>query len=341
VTPIALSLSLVVLAQVLPAPGLDYFPGSYFMVSVRPGLEQQVLTVWPGPSGLLGLWRSGALDETEQVALLVGGATFHDPMLLPAYLDGIVSASPRVRMAAAYGYRELLADSSVASSAVVDLQAAQALRAEMEEVALTLRDHSLVELWLTALLANDGRRLPGWSGVVLRRAAPVCGGALDRLLVPEDLDLVLTAHELMESPQNRALLLVFIEGLALERFDSRRRTSEPGAIPASYDSIERRLRVWLDGRCRSDDPAALTNRLSAAVRVRVDPFAAEACDAWLQVLLHGEPVWWSAAARQLYRCGGPPVFLSMLRADLQQNKDERAFLLGWYRVASGPPQRER
>jgi len=335
----ALALSLVVLAQVLPAPGLEYFPSGYFMVSARPGLEQQVLTVWPGPSGLLVLWRSGALDEEEQVAVLVGGASFHDPLLLPAYLEGIASASPRVRLAAAYGYRELLADASVAPTTVVDLEAARALQAEMESVALTLRDHSLVELWLTAMLANDGRQMPGWSGVVLRRAAPGCGGALDRLLVPEDLGLILTAYQLIESPQSRAFLMAFIEGLSLEKFILRPRTPDQGWNPGSYDAAEGRLRAWLEGQCRSDDPTPLGGRVSAIARTRVRPFAAEACGAWQQVLLHGERIWWPAAARQLYRCGGPPVFLSMLRTDLQQNKDQRAFLLGWFRVASDPPRR--
>jgi hypothetical protein len=33
------------------------------------------------------------------------------------------------------------------------------------------------------------------------------------------------------------------------------------------------------------------------------------------------------------------VFLSMLRPDQQQNKDLHTYLLGWFRLTPGPPQR--
>jgi hypothetical protein len=175
--------------------------------------------------------------------------------------------------------------------------------------------------------------VPGWTGVVLRRPSPVCARALDRLLLPEDLSLVTAAYLRSQDAENRALLVTFIEGLSLEMLVRRSRGGDRGFSPEDHSAVDGRMRAWLADQCGYDDTGLLAARLSAEVRRRVDhPMGPDACRAWQLVLLRGEPVWWPAAARQLYRCGGPPVFLSMLRTDRQENKDERSFLLGWYRL---------
>lgn len=48
---------------------------------------------WPGPTELMRLWREGELTEEQRVALLLGGAAHHDPMMLPAYREALVSES--------------------------------------------------------------------------------------------------------------------------------------------------------------------------------------------------------------------------------------------------------
>jgi hypothetical protein len=216
--------------------------------------------------------------------------------------------------------------------AAVDAASARELAREMEAVAATLRRHSLVELWLSALLANEGRGMPGWSGVVLRRPAAVSSRALDQLLLPEDVDQVLAAWEVAEEPQTRSSLMTLAGGLALELFMAPSRVQGKGWTADRPRDAERRLRAWLEHRCRSDSSELLAARLSAAVGVAVSPHGAGACLAWEEVLLRGQPSWWAAAARELYRCGGPPVALSILRPETQENKERRAFLLGWFGI---------
>jgi hypothetical protein len=337
--PVGLALSTVMvgLAQVLTAPGLEYFPGEYFVQTTQPRLEQQVLTSWPGAAGLLGLWRSGALDERERVALLLGGASFHDPTLLPVYLEGMASPNARVRQAAAFGYRELLADQPPPTGFGADAAGALQLLPEMRAVTATLARHSLVELWLAALLHNEGRRLPGWDGVVLRRPAPLCSNALDRLVQLEDLQALVEAFAVAEAPPHRASLAALIDGLTLARPPLRPQGTREGWSPPA--AAEERVRAWVEGQCSSDAGTAIAARLGEASGQQLDPWAAEACVTWQRLLQSGPPAWWPVAARQLHRCGAPPTPLSIRRVDSPSNRDQRAALLGWLGLRSGSGRR--
>lgn len=61
-----------------------------------------------------------------------------------------------------------------------------------------------------------------------------------------------------------------------------------------------------------------------------DPFGAEACGAWQQVLLHGLEPWWSVAAAQLYRCGAPPAEVSNLQVEDDTARRAREQVLEFY-----------
>jgi hypothetical protein len=334
-----LPLMLAGVAQVLSAPGVEEFPGARFDGAAREALEQRVLTVWPGPAGLLSLWQTGVLDEEEQVALLLGGGSFHDPQLLPAYLEGIASPAPRVRSAALVGYRELLADEAPTLEGGVSPEAAGATLEEMQEVVATLRRSTLVELWMAALLATEGISVPGWSGVVLHRQPRVCYEALDRLLWPEDLDQVLAVYDLAEDPMLLGPLVPFVEGMALERFPVRPWQAGRRWSRQIFDEADRAVRAWRDARCREARAWPAEDRLAALIANSGHPVGAGACEAWLEVLARGRASWWPMAVRQLYRCGAPPQFVPMSRGEGPETREVRTRLLGWYGIAE--PTRRR
>ena len=79
------------------------FPGRYFDTRVRENFQRYVKASWPGPTELMRLWSDRDLSEEQRVALLLGGAVYHDPVMLPAYRAAIESKSQRLRQAATYG----------------------------------------------------------------------------------------------------------------------------------------------------------------------------------------------------------------------------------------------
>lgn len=323
---------------VLPA-GSDYFPGSYYDASVRQQMHSAALAWWPAPSRLLEIWEDGALDAGGQVVFLLSAAAFRDPDLLPAYLDGLRSSDPRVRQAAAYGYRDLIGDALPDVRAGVDEGLASALEGEIRAVAATLRVNPLVAMWVQAGLATEGAALPGWRGVVMQRPAAACWLSVDRLLQPEDLDLIVTAYRLSEEPSNRGALLLLIEGLTLERFVDRSRGPRQGRGQRDEALKFDRLETWIarsvrPPSCRLDAAKVLQRRFAEVGASSFDPFGAESCVIWQQLLVAGEPSWWAPAARRLFDCGGPGLAtrLSILWAESAEIRKARDELMRWYRL---------
>ena len=322
----------------LPA-GARFFPGSYFDSTARAEMHGAALAWWPAPSRLLEIWQAGGLDPEAQVVFLLSAAAFRDPDLLPAYLDGIQSPHERVRKAAAYGYRSLIGDALPDVRGEVDPATAAALEDEIRAVAATLRATTPVAMWLHAGLATEGSGLPGWTGVVMRRPAAACWLAVDRLLQPEDLDLLVTAYWLSRDAGNRGALLLLIEGLALERFVQRARGPREGRGERDEMLKFERLERWIAQAtrppgCRVDPSRVLQRRFAEVGAGRLDPFAVEACVLWQELLAAGEPSWRASVGRRLYDCGGPGMAteLSTLWAESPQMRKLRDELLSWYRL---------
>ncbi len=82
-------------ASAVSSEAIRWFPGDYFDSRVKSVFQSEVMESWPGPSQLMALWREGGLDEPAQVSLLLGGAVFHDPVLLAGLPRGGASASRR------------------------------------------------------------------------------------------------------------------------------------------------------------------------------------------------------------------------------------------------------
>jgi hypothetical protein len=330
----------------LPTDAVQHFPGGYFETRVYERFQRSVLASWPGPFELLRMWRDTELSEKERVALLVGGAAFHDPVLMPAYREALSSDSQLLRQAAIYGYRNLIADRRVSVDITIDDRVAEAIGSEIRGMQRILERHSLVEVWLQSLLAHEGLALPGYEGIRLKRPPTDCMNAVDRLADIGDLDLLVTAFELSSDTSNQIGMLEIIDGLSLSRFISVPTGAKPTWGVERYEIGIEYFRTavenWQNKGCRVDGEAVLRGNLRSLGAEVDDPLSAEACTVWLGILRGEVPKWWATAARRLYACGGPKYELSALNANSQANRARRDRLVSWYRSGKkGRPSSRR
>jgi len=326
------------LAAAIPgfgAPEVRFFPGSYFDTVARYPIQARALRSWPGPAGLSRLWFDEELDESSRVVLLLGAAAFHDPQMLPVYRDAVERPSQRLRQAAAWGYRDLIGDRLPDLRRPIDDRTARMLAGEMQAVEATLRRQPLPAFWLQALLAVEERSLPGYAGVVLQRGRGDALRALDRLVEPADLTLLVRAYEASGRDETRIGIVRLVEGLALEKFVEKPTGPRAGWGTKTYRRAMEAFEEWVDRRagpgCRIDEAEVVRSQMAALGLPWVgDPFGAEACGAWQQVLLHGLDTWWSTAAEQLYRCGAPPARVSNLQVEDDPARRAREQVLEFY-----------
>jgi hypothetical protein len=341
----ALILASMMSVSVLNSWEIQWFPGSYFDSRGRLPMQRRALSRWPGPEELMRMWKEEKLSEKQRVALLLGGAAFHDPVLLPAYREALASTSQRVRQAGIYGYHDLMADLTPNVSREIDDQTAARLGEEMDAVAESLRRNSLVSLWLQTMLVSEDSTFPGWQGNIFRRSGRDSLRAVERLVGVEDLDLLVRAFQLSENQQNRIGLTMLIEAVSLSRFielpTNAREAWGPKNFADGMQRLEAALPSWYGVECRVDGEKVLRRNLQAMGVVNIDPFSPEACEMWIKVLTKGHPRWWMLAAKRLYACGGPWYELSALDSDSEQNRVAREFLVNWYHpppVRTPPPR---
>lgn len=331
-----LALQLALVPNMLSSGEVKYFPGSYFDEVARSRLQKRVMERWPGPAALRQLWLEGDLGENQRIALLLGAAAFHDPWLLELYREAVQSDSQRVRQAAAYGFRDLIADRLPNVAGGVDDQSAEYLNIEMRGVSRTLRYRSMVEMWLQGALVSEGKSLPGYRGIVPQRSPEVCFQAVERLMGPEDLEVMVRAYGISTHRRNRIPLLKLIEALTLNQFIVRpigdRKAWGSEIYEDALESLDAWISYWLDQRCTVDYGRMVSRSLDQMGAAGVRPIGPAACYVWGLVLEQGDPRWWAMAARRLYECGGPWVELTVLQADSAQNHRRRDGLVTWYRL---------
>lgn len=339
VMTLGLSMSIaavVVAATTFISPEVSYFPGEYFDTEGKLTLQRRAMERWPGPTQIVDRWATGELGHRDKMAILLGASVSHDPVLLPIYLESVTSSNPRIRMAAAYGYRDLLGDGIPNLSAGVDLPAGRQLAGEIAAVMKTLRARSLVEFWLQAALAAEGASMPGWRGVVMRRSPGLCLGAVEKIAVFDDFQFLAVAYRLSERQSTRFGLLRLLEAVTLQSFYSRPTDANAGwgtkDMETAFEAADEFLAGWLDGRCIWDAAVILDASLAAKGAHGVDPWGPDSWDLWLQVLKQGTPGWRMMAARRLYELGGRWSDLSMFQADSEAQIEERDGLVEWYRL---------
>ena len=335
-----MSVTTLLMVSLMGASGVSseatrWFPGDFYHSRVEAGFRREVMESWPGPSQLLRLWNEGVLDEPDRVSLLLGGAAFHDPVLLPAYREAVLSPSQRVRQAAVYGYRDLLADSLPQVSHGVSEEDGALLGDEIDWVMRTLAEGSLFEMWMQALLFHEDSGLPEWHGVTLRRTPGVCLRALDRLVGVEDLPLLLEAYDMTRDFNTRVNLLKLVEAVTLSRFIIMPTDKKAGwgrhVFIAAMDALKGARRGWPRDGCTVHGEAVLSQNLGTMGVSGIDPLSADGCGVWLGILDQGAPQWWMLASRQLYACGGPWVEISALSPERDPGPEQRKQLLEWFR----------
>ncbi len=318
------------------SPEIAHFPGSFFEAKAKDHLQQRAMNQWPGASQIVDHWQSGGLDLSEKMAILLAMSASHDPVLLPIYREAVVADDERLRMAAAYGYRELLADAVPNLANGVDLESARQLAGEMDAVALTLRERPLVEFWLQSVLMADGTSMPGWRGVVLDRPKGLGLRAVERVLSFDDFHYLATAYRLAQGTDTRVSLMRLLEAITLREFlvvPSDGRTGWGSRqIDEALQAADEFVDYWIDVRCTSDPNAILAASMNALNIRGARPLAPESYDTWLRVLKEGSDSWYMMAAQQLYDLGGRWSRLSVLQADSPSQKAARDELIRWYRL---------
>jgi len=316
------------------SPEVGYFPGSFFEAKAKAHLQRRAMEQWPGPSQIVAQWRTGGFNTRETVAILLGMSASHDPVLIPLYREAVLSADDRVRMAAAYGYRDLLGDARPDVSGGVDLRVAEQLAAEMSVVEKTLAERPLVEFWLQAALTNDGVSMPGWQGVIFKRPQGTCLRAVEQVMEFEDFGYVATAYRLAETDVLRVGLMRLLEAITLQEFFTKPTEARTGwgtkDVNEALEAADLFVEDWIDVRCTTDPDRILAVPMSAMGVRGVRPLAANAYDFWLQVLKRGQAPWRMMAARQLYNLGGRWSQLSVLQSNAKAQTEEVDQLVEWY-----------
>ncbi len=309
-----------------------FFPGPYFSSRGQDRLRGIVLTLWPGPTQLLALWRAGGLDADERVLVLLGAGAFHDRQLLTMYWQALGDQEARVRQAAVAGYRELIGDLPAPSQGPPAAGEVASLRAEIGAMDTALRYRPLIALWLDALAHAEGQSLAGRAPMVLVRPGGYCLKVIDRLVTAQDLPLLAAAYPLVGNGSAKMGLVKLIGGLTLNSFIIKPRGLRAGWGSGVWELALESSANFLRSHCSLDPTTILRERFSALGMPVSQPFGPSACAAWLEVAKKGDPTWWGLAAQQLYACGGPAVEISRLRVGQPDVGKAHGALMGWYRL---------
>lgn len=327
------------------SPEVGYFPGSFFESKAKAHLQRRAMVQWPGPSQIVARWESGDLESQEMVAVLLGMAASHDPVLLPLYRKAVLSADDRVRMAAAYGYRNLLGDAQPNLANGIDLRVAEQLAAEIDAVSRTLRERPLIEFWLQAALMGEGGSMPGWRGVVLRRPQSVCLRAVEQILELDDFQYLSTAYRRAEGRSLRIGLMRLIEAITLQQFFTAPADGRTGwgakDMDEALEAADAFVEYWVDTQCTTKPTRVLWGTMGAMGVRGVQPMATNSYDFWLQLLKLGSPQWRMMAARRLYQLGGMWSQLTVFQSDSKSQAEEIDVLLEWYRLRPAHLQNRR
>lgn len=343
---IGVMVQLVLSSVMLFSPELTYFPSSYFDANGRTTVQRRAMEKWPGVMVLRQIWwNDPGLKKPGRMAILVGGGVTHDRDLITVYIDAINRPSQPVRKAAMYGYHDLIGDKLPDVRADISDQTALTMTRRMRKMRISLQRNSLVEVWLHAMLHDEGKRLPGFRGYSPRSSARDSLFAVERVMTPEDLESLILAFQVSENQISRVGLMRLIESITLSRFLGTAKGSRFGSGPKDLEQGMKRLdeaiESWRGSDCSIDVDRVLRSRMAEMGATVSDPRSGDACFVWQRVLQVGDPVWWPTAARQLYVCGGPWVELSVLQSDAEWNHARRDKLLEWYGPMRKAPSRSR
>ena len=170
----------------------------------------------PGPQQLVSRWLAGDLNAAEQVAVLLGGAAFHDPALLRIYDEATRSPDARVRKAAAVGLFALIGDAPPLPSTVADTAAEwERLSALVRRLGWATRARSLVGIWVDSYAASQGSHRP--ERFAFRRGPNQCLKAIRELAQPEDLPDVIALWPMLAGDGDRLHVMRTLEMITMQQ----------------------------------------------------------------------------------------------------------------------------
>ena len=170
----------------------------------------------PGPQQLVRRWLAGDLNAAEKVAVLLGGAAFHDPALLRIYGEATRSPDARVRKAAAVGLFALIGDTPPLPSAIADTAAEwERLGTLVWSLHWATHGRTLVGIWVDSYAASLGVTRP--ERFTFGRSTAQCLRAIRELAEPEDLPDLIALWPLLASDGDRIHAMRTIEMITLQK----------------------------------------------------------------------------------------------------------------------------
>ncbi len=306
-------------APSLPAPqSLARFPDATFwpgvgvqqvgnmLAEIRRDSEQEMRSRGPGPQQLAARWLRGGLSERDQLALLLGGASYHHPALLKAYAQAFRSPSLKVRQAAAVGMAWLLGDRPPAPQSIPDTaETWQRLADFAEALVEASRTRSLVGIWIDSYL--HARGLPRRPGLVLVRDTGQCLQAMVEIAGPADLPELLALWPLLDVPGDRYAVLRVLEVVMVARLVASPGGERGGWGAWVYESGAEIVDAFVAQRCGALDGWEVARRNAIAVSRHDDGCGACTPGPWLRLLDLSYPPVWAVALEVLPAFGAPFV----------------------------------
>lgn len=336
-------------APSLPAPqSLARFPDASFwpgigaqqvanmLAEIQRDSEQEMRSRGPGPQQLAARWASGGLLEIDQLALLLSGASYHHPSLLPAYAQALRSPSLRVRQAAAVGMAWLLGETAPAPGSIPDtVETWQRIGGFADALVEASRARSLVGIWIDSYL--HARGLPRRPGLVLKREPSHCLQAIAQIAGPADLPELLALWPLLDLPGDRYAVLRVLEMVMVARL-----VASPGGERAGwgawvYESGAEIVDAFVAQRCRAVDGWEVARRSAIALARLDDGCGGCTPGPWLRLLEMSYPPVWAVALEVLPAFGAP--FIRFERGDLQSGGKALSLerLLAYFEVQANAP----
>lgn len=297
-------------------------------------------TVAPGPQQLASRYLNGEIkSESERVAVLLGGAMFRDPALLPAYARAAESGTLRERQAAAVGLAWMLGEASPNLPTIPDRpETWRGLEGLVNSLIEATRTRSLVEIWVDSYLEAVGQ--PRRPGMVMVREPQRCLEAIHRLATPDHVMELVALWPLLASEEHRLQLLSTLEMVTLQEFTPRPRGERQPTGPWLHEAGLQRVDFWVDRVCQSGDGWALV-RSNVVRNVFDDGAGATTLTPWLRVLSTDAPFAWPVAVEVLMTMGAPAVAMDRSNLGAPGNEASRTELLRFFPVSSQTGRTQR
>jgi hypothetical protein len=306
-------------------PDASYWPGvgSRQVANMLAEIQRDAWTAMrsegPGPQQLAALWRSGRLKREDRVAVLLGGAAFHAPVMLPLYAEALRSSDLRERQAAAVGLFWLLGalppDPQTLAAAP---DAWRKLEGLAEALVAASRTRSLVGLWVDSYLQAIG--VPARPGLRLIRGPDECLAAIREIAEPEDLNELLALWPLLRSDHDRFDVLRTLEIVTLSRLVAVQKGARASWGGWIYETGALMVDALVQRTCASVDGEGM-------LRANLMKLAGnDGCDGctyvpWARTLRFEYPPTWVVALERLPAFGAPAVDFDRRELDSSKNQD--------------------